>query len=216
MIYKVSVWGTVLFETKSVLGRLLFPSQPRLLEGKNFLNLGCGAYPVPGYVNADFFSFRFWRKNYPVLQWQLDMRYPLKSKSAVFDGIFSEHVLEHIYPDDARRLLSELFRILKPGGVIRITVPDLAKYVRYYTGHLHEDEGLEFSKRFNTGCAAIRSLTQDFFHVALWDFSELRDALSKAGFRDVKERQFREGALPELLLDRPERKWETLYVEARK
>lgn len=216
MHFKSSAIKQAVFELKSLLGRLFMSTRPRLRKGRNYLNLGCGSHPVSGCVNADFFSYRFFSEKRASMQWQLDLRYPLNCSNEVFDGIFTEHTLEHLYPDDAERLLKELYRILKPGCVLRITVPDLGKYVRFYNGQLDRPEAQEFHAAFSNGCQAIRNLTQNYFHFCTWDFAELKAALERAGFRDVKEQSFKKGELPELLLDLPERAWETLYVEAKK
>jgi predicted SAM-dependent methyltransferase len=44
---------------------------------------------------------------------------------AAFDSVYANHVFEHFTPDEARRCLSEVFRVLKPGSTIRVSVPDL-------------------------------------------------------------------------------------------
>lgn len=48
----------------------------------------------------------------------------LEFEDNTFDFIYSEHVLEHFFLDEALDLLRECYRILKPNGVIRIVVPD--------------------------------------------------------------------------------------------
>src|SRR5207302_349822 len=48
------------------------------------------------------------------------------------DAVYGSHVLEHLEPEAAMRLLRECFRILKPGGIVRIVVPDLGVIVRLY------------------------------------------------------------------------------------
>lgn len=43
---------------------------------------------------------------------------------ASFDGIYSSHNLEHLHHDDAGRALASFYRVLKPGGICVVTVPD--------------------------------------------------------------------------------------------
>ena len=51
---------------------------------------------------------------------------------ATFDYVFSSHLLEHLYPNQAIFCLNETFRVLKKGGVVRIALPDLDKIVKNY------------------------------------------------------------------------------------
>ena len=207
MEYKVNLKGILLFEMRSFLGRLFFNSKPNLTNGENYLNLGCGGNIVSGFINADFYrGFRFWRKNKRNLEWQLDFRYPLKCDDNIFNGIYSEHTLEHLYPDQALSLLIELNRILKKGSIIRLTVPDIKKYINFYNKEYENIDSDSF-KKYATGCSAIRNITQNYFHVSAWDFEELERYLKQAGFRDIKEKSVNDGDDHELLIDIKDRAW---------
>lgn len=215
MQHKVGIKSLCLFELKSWLGRKFIKSQLKLNRNKNYLNLGCAGDYFEGYVNADFFyKFKFWKKYSLTRDWQLDLRYPLDCPDGVFDGIFFEHTLEHLYPDDAQNLLRELHRIMKKGSTLRVTVPDLQKYIEYYNDELKEPEKSEFDTRFESPCVAISSLTQNYFHYSVWDYEHLKISLEMAGFSDVKKSAFGKAQDKKLDLDRRERAWETLYVEA--
>jgi predicted SAM-dependent methyltransferase len=215
-IYKENYLDLLLFEFKSFCFRAVGRDRPSLYEGQNFLNLGCGPNDVPGMVNADFFgSIRWWR-NQRKLEWNLDLRYPLNCEDCVFDGVFSEHVLEHLYVDEVSALLPELFRVMKNGAVMRISVPDLEKYVAFYLGTLEEEDCSSFKDMFNSGASAIRNITQNYLHRSVWDFEELKLFLEKAGFTEIERRRYRESADVKLCLDQETRAWESLYVEARK
>ncbi|GAX36709.1 class I SAM-dependent methyltransferase [Nodularia sp. NIES-3585] len=216
--YKVSISRVLLFEISSIFGRLFFNSKPKLKhDHRNLLNLGCGQNKFENFINADFFSFSFRsiflikrKKNRP--DWMLDLRFPLNCDDNVWDGVFTEHTLEHLYPDQAQRLLQELYRTMKPGAWLRITVPDLKKYVSYYSGE-------EVHQKFNewqTGCEAMRTLTQDYFHLSLWDSELLGRCLNESGFINAQEVSFMKSTDISLLKDRDERAWETLYMEAQK
>lgn len=213
MEYKVKIKGLVIFELKSFIGRLFLNSKPKLNSNENYLNLGCGNNVISGYINADFFQIL--NKVFKT-QWQLDLRYKLNCKNNIFDGIFSEHTLEHLYPSQVARLLSELYRILKPDAYIRITVPDIEKYIDFYNGNIQNIDIKEFNDKFKTGCEAIRNTTQNYFHISTWDFVELKRYLSEAGFRNIQKMKFNESNDDKLRIDKKERAWETLYVEAQK
>jgi hypothetical protein len=207
--YKITLKQLIHFEALSLLGRIFFNQKPRLKSKcENFLNLGCGPTRFKDFVNADFFAFR--SSCQP--DWMVDLRYPLNCDDNVWDGVFTEHTLEHLYPDQAYFLLQELYRTMKPGSHIRITVPDLRKYIDFYNGKPVDER----SYRWETGCEGIRSLAQNFLHLSLWDFNLIKNYLSAIGFMHIQQFEFRQGTNPILLMDSESRSWETLYVEAQK
>ncbi len=61
---------------------------------------------------------------------------PLPLPDAAFDVAYFYHVLEHHTPEEARRLLAEVYRILRPKGTFRISTPDLETTCRKYLGQL--------------------------------------------------------------------------------
>jgi len=207
----------VLFELKSFLGRVFFGRKPALNGINNYLNLGCGPNIAKDYVNADFFNnFQIRKKDRRKLQWQLDLRFPLECDDNVFDGVFTEHTLEHLSPLEVRNLLKELHRVMKKNAVIRMTVPDLEKYVDFYIGRYDNIDVSGFKNMYETGCEAIRNTTQNYGHKSVWDFAELKLYLEGAGFEKIQKMSFGESADANLLLDSRERAWETLYVEGEK
>lgn len=106
------------------------------------LNIGCGATYHPAWVNIDV---------EPVSKEILrhDATTPLPFEDNCFDVCYCSHVLEHLSRDEARRLLAEIHRILKPKGFIRLAVPDLERIVRTYLNNLElalsSTDGAEFS-----------------------------------------------------------------------
>lgn len=93
------------------------------------LNFGCGSVFHPAWVNLDAAPAA------PgVIAHDLRRDFPYPDGS--FDGVYGSHVLEHLEPSAAARLLGECRRILKPSGVIRIVVPDLETIARLYLQYL--------------------------------------------------------------------------------
>lgn len=203
------------FELKSFLGRRFFSRKPNLKSEDNFLHLGSGGKKIPNWVNADFFAIKFWNwQKYPNKpDWMIDLRYPLNCDDNVWDGVFSEHTLEHLYPVQALQLLKELHRTMKPGSWLRISVPDLSKYVSYYEGEAVDEQ---FSTNWQTGCEAMRALTQNYLHLSVWDSELMGRFLQDAGFINIQQVSFKQGTDAKLLQDQVDRKWESLYMEAQK
>jgi predicted SAM-dependent methyltransferase len=78
--------------------------------------LGSGTHCKAGYLNVDMF---------PGGDLTIDLRRNLPFESNCCEEIFSEHCIEHFdYPETVARLLEECFRILKPSGLLRFSVPD--------------------------------------------------------------------------------------------
>jgi predicted SAM-dependent methyltransferase len=133
-----------------------------------------------------------------------NLAYGIPFRDASVDFVFSSHFLEHLDQPAALRLLRDSYRALRPGGVIRVCVPDLEKAVTFYlAGERERFLGYFFDDRRN----------DRHRHRSMYDFDALRMALCAAGFVDVKRCDFRAGRTPDLhQLDN--RSDESLYVEA--
>jgi len=97
--------------------------------GREYLNLGCGTRYHPAWTNVDFFA-----ADGNVLT--CDLRDPFPFGDATFDVVYHSHVLEHFTPEVAQRFMNECSRVLRPGGIVRIAVPDLEQIVRQYLASL--------------------------------------------------------------------------------
>lgn len=209
---RVTLGGQFQFEAKSFLGRLLrMDIVPTGDASPRLLHLGSGNNILDGFANADFFMFKGPRSAKP--EWMLDLRYPLRCPDNYWDGAFTEHTFEHLYPTQVDRLFKELLRVLKPGARLRVCVPNIRKYVDYYAGlPAHEN----FQKYFGAGIVALRNATQNYFHSSVWDGPCLSAAFTRAGFVNVSEENYGIGADPRIVKDTPDREWESLYVEGQK
>lgn len=211
--YQNSLRGMIRFELISLYGRIFLNKKPRLTDNLNLLHLGCSHNKFVGWVNADFYQgVKFWKKYPNKPDWTLDLRYPLNCDSDYWDGIFTEHTLEHLLPLHVLNLLKEILRTLKPGCWLRVSVPDLGKYVDYYSGK----KSHENFKRWPTGAEAIRSLTQNWGHLSVWDSELLGNFLHEAGFVNTRKVNFSEGTDKRIIKDNEKRRWESLYMEAQK
>lgn len=107
------------------------------------------------------------------------------SEMAVFrDGMFNEvrlhHVLEHMAPPWVPVALAQIHRILTPGGILDIEVPDIEKVIRAYALGELDFPGLQqwvYGEFLNDGHRAADT------HLSAWSESKLADALRDAGFQ---------------------------------
>jgi predicted SAM-dependent methyltransferase len=212
-----SVSAPISFETKSFVGRLL--ARPLKLDPsrRNYLNLGAADDHFENYVALDFFSRD--------TGYGADLRYPLLIDAGVFDGIFTEHTLEHLSYEEVAQILSECLRILKPNGRIRIIVPDLSLFAENYARKndtwFREWERIVLEPRGRkmiSNMEALSFVTQEYGHRSAWDIETMEKFLSRVGFTDIRRCAPREGDDVSLLRDKEDRDrtMVSLYVEARK
>lgn len=93
------------------------------------LNLGCGGHFHSDWTNVDIVP-----QDPRVIQHDLQTRLPFEDNS--FSAAYHSHVLEHIPKKQASAFLSECHRVLAPGGVLRVVVPDLETIARLYLKYL--------------------------------------------------------------------------------
>ena len=133
------------------------------------------------------------------------LRYGVPFLDNSVDCIYSSHLIEHFYLDQARALLVEACRVLKPGSRIRLCVPDLEHVLALYRAGEKEK-----AMSYLFADSRSRDLAR---HRYMYDFHMLRQLLEASGFAAVERCSYRQGRMPDIdILDnRPE---ETLYVEA--
>lgn len=135
-------------------------------SGQVKLNLGCDKFQLPGYMNLDI-------KNGPG-----EEAYPLTFADNSVDEIRASHLLEHFGSAEVPKVLVNWGEKLKPGGVIKIAVPDFRKIVDNYVG----GEGKDVLAHVMGA-----QVDENDFHKCLFDRSSLTQILEKVGFVDVEE-----------------------------
>jgi predicted SAM-dependent methyltransferase len=140
------------------------------------LHLGCGKRHIPGFVHID-------AVDHPHIDHvcQID-RLPFIADGSV-DLIYACHVLEHFKRREVDSVLGEWFRVLKPGGILRLAVPDFGAIATVYARHGDLDQviGLLFGR-------------QDYLyniHYHVWDERTLNRALLRTGFSEVRRWDWR-------------------------
>ena len=136
------------------------------------LHLGCGKRFIPEFVHID-------AVDYPHVDHvaTIDNLSFLPTDSV--DLIYNCHVLEHFKRRDVVRVLQEWYRVLKPGGVLRVSVPDFSKLCQVYQseGNIDRVIGALFGR-------------QDYLyniHYNVFDFSSIKRDLEEAGFINVRQ-----------------------------
>jgi len=96
-----------------------------------YINLGCGFHYHNDWTNVDFI-----KSGEGVIAHNLLAGVPFDSNT--FEVAYHSHVLEHFLKPDAEHFISECFRVLKSGGVLRVAIPDLEQIARNYVKYLEE------------------------------------------------------------------------------
>lgn len=158
-----------------------------------YLQIGAGPTIAEGWLCTDVMTTR--RATV-----YLDATEPFPLGDGVFDLVYSEHMFEHISFEKGAAMLRECYRILKPGGRIRLATPDLKRLLGLYG---NASEGIE--KRYVEWIAenvlrngdrakpvfVINNAFRNWGHQFLYDEETLRDLLLTSGFTEVE--RFRPG-----------------------
>jgi predicted SAM-dependent methyltransferase len=190
----------------------------RLAAGRDLLvHLGCGNALLPGWINVDCYPPPP-AKDIDILT--IDVRHGLPLATASVAALFSEHFLEHL-PFGAIRsiILPEIKRVLKPGGKIRIGVPDgeyfIDQYISYRSGK--RDELFDRQRNDKTPMTMLNEIAHGFGHYFAYDFETIANLLTDAGFLQIRRcRAFGTSEDEFVAKDRAD-EWRnamTLYVEA--
>ena len=140
------------------------------------LHLGSGGNNLSGWVNIDLVGAR------ADVAW--DLRRPLPFADRVAGAVFLEHVLEHMTVAEGMEVLRHAFRVLAPGGVIRIGVPDAGLYARSYVGGDGAIDELRPGRP--TRMLALGEVFQEHGHVSAWDGETLALVVDAVGFTGAK------------------------------
>lgn len=137
------------------------------------LHLGCGPRYIPGFVHVDALAAPHVDIVGPV------ERLPMNNDSASL--IYASHVLEHFGRFEYRAVLQEWFRVLKPGGILRLSVPDFAACAASYY-----ESGLVDGLSGLVGLIVGGQRDGYDYHKMIFDEPFLRRDLLETGFREVR------------------------------
>jgi ubiquinone/menaquinone biosynthesis C-methylase UbiE len=154
-----------------------------------------------------------------------DLRKGVPAPTESVDAVYHSHVLEHIDRDAVPHFLEEIRRVLTPGGVHRVVVPDLERDVREYLRSL--EQGLNDSPARARHDASVSQLIHQMVrreaagtsqqppfqrrlenlllgdarkrgetHMWMWDQVNLPETLTRAGFRDTRVLDWQHSRIP--------------------
>jgi predicted SAM-dependent methyltransferase len=186
------------------------------------LHIGGGWHLIDGWLNTDIALI-------PGVM-HMDATRPFPFKDETFQYVFTEHMVEHIAYAEFVRMLHECCRVMRNGGVVHITTPDLNALAGLLSGprsQIQERYIAFFNKHFlpkdhpDTPAAIINAFFKSWGHTFIYDRETLEIALRSAGFHSIAHCRLGEsnhaslrnlehkGRYPDGLLD-----YESVAVEA--
>ncbi|GAA6621355.1 class I SAM-dependent methyltransferase [Scytonema sp. NUACC26] len=165
------------------------------------LQIGAGSNLLEGWLNTDIFPIH--ERNVVFLN--STRRFPFEDLT--FDYIFSEHQIEHISYCEGVHMLRECFRVLKPGGKIRISTPNLKFYIELatqnkndvqidyikwvtdsyiVTGFYRAKNYIPIKNNYKTSFV-INDIFNNYEHKFIYDEETLKEIIEAAGFIDITD-----------------------------
>jgi predicted SAM-dependent methyltransferase len=209
------------------------------------INVGCGQTPTSGWTNYDN-ALTARVAHVPFVPMLLDRLHLLTDLQRDFmqrarasgiryadavrripeadrsvDVLYTSHMVEHLDAEEARGFLREARRVLAPGGILRVAVPNLQGHVNQYVTDGDSDG---FLARVYLSRPRPKTLFEklsyllvgDRHHQWMYDGPSLCRLLASAGFVDVREMPAGQTSIPDPgSLDLFERSPESVFVEAR-
>ena len=181
-----------------------------------YVQYGCGLSAPDGWLNFDAsptlrlqrlpFGLGAAAKRFVQPRFPENVRYgdvtsglPLQDNCCKY--VYCSHILEHLALEDLRRALKETWRILEPGGIFRLVLPDLESCVESYRQSNESDAASRFMRETGLGKEVrakgfggfLRDWLGNSQHLWMWDEKALMHELDNAGFTHCRRAAFGDG-----------------------
>jgi predicted SAM-dependent methyltransferase len=152
--------------------RYIQPPYPKDADGKTLLHIGCGKINSPEFINVDAQPYAH------VHIVTSDISHLPNFADGTVDLVYMCHILEHVKASELKKVLLEMKRVLKEGGVLRLSVPDFDRLVEVYNASGKDTKAI--SQQLMGG--------QDHqynIHYSIFNRQGLSELLGEVGFREV-------------------------------
>lgn len=156
--------------------------------GVKKLQLGAGRSRLPGWLNTDI------EPGERAAFLDATQRFPFDD--GTLNYIFSEHVIEHLTYDEGKAMVAEAYRVLAPGGKMRVSTPNMARFIELFDKNPSEEAKAyidgkrywhEWPREGNPATIILNLQMSSWGHKFMYDVETLGGILTAAGFRNVKE-----------------------------
>jgi len=137
---------------------------------------------LPLHSNAEHLGCRFT---------QYDISLKIREKDSSVECVVASHIMEHLDRKQGKKVVNEVFRVLRPGGTFRVATPDLRKICSKYADGSIGDFGI-FDKNVRDAedDAQRLWLVSMAGHRTVYDAVALTNLLENAGFIDIHISEF--------------------------
>ncbi|MCC8146526.1 MAG: methyltransferase domain-containing protein [Bacteroidales bacterium] len=172
-------------------------------SGEPRLHIGCGTCVKTGWLNSDMNFTK------DIIFLDAEKKFPFPDSS--FRYVFSEHLFEHLSYKGGKNMLQEVYRVLKPQGIFRLTMPGLEFLIKLYEEKDNElyDQYIDWSiSSFAPGIKEdfeqekvppmfiVNNFMRFFAHKMIYDKETITYLLKKTGFKNVSYPKIGESVHP--------------------
>jgi len=175
-------------------------------------HLGCGIIFLKNYLNVGFWTNLENGKLYEnpngaegTILLNYDLTHGIPASENSLEVIYHSHMLEHLTNTEGIEFLKDCYRVLKPGGVMRVLVPDLGYFSKKYVEgddfffDAYRKEALADNKAlYPTRGAIFMGMLHNHGHKMGYDFETMHHALQSIGFINIQKTMFQESQLPDI------------------
>ncbi len=204
------------------------------------IHYGCSVFAPEGWENFDsspvvtlqrlpvigrvFEKGPFHHYIYPknVRRGNISKGLPVKNSSARL--VYCSHVLEHLSLEEFQLSIRNTYKMLKPNGVFRFVLPDLAFCIEQYQNNPSDSRAIQLMestllgiKKKPRGLNLLRECFGGISHLWMWDYPGIENELKSAGFSSIRKAHFSDSEFKEFNELENEERWENaLGVECKK
>ena len=179
-------------------------------------NLGCGLKIYENFMNVGYWS----QLNSEVLYKNLngtdntvmfnhDLRNGVPALDESLELVYHSHMLEHLSYADGISFLKECFRVLKPGGKMRVLVPDIQLWInayfqnnKFFFEQYRKYGGID-SDIYCTNGAVFMGMLHSHEHKFGYDYDSLEWVLKLVGFTDIKKTLYADSDIDDIKIMEP-------------
>ena len=180
-------------------------------------HLGCGTIFIPSYLNIGWWPHLGEGKLYAnpngvegSVLYNHDLVQGIPAADNSLEVVYHSHLLEHLTNVEGIEFTKACYRVLQPGGILRILVPDLELWSRNYISNnqFFFDEylrdGLANDKElYPTNGAIFMGMLHNHGHKMGYDFETLKRILEKTGFERIRRTMVQDSDLPDIAIVEP-------------
>jgi len=148
------------------------PRYPINLNSKVYIHLGCGDINSHEFINVD-------SRVFPHIHHIHNVEYLPMFKNDFADLIYASHVLEHISMLKLKEVLNEWKRVLKPKGILRLSVPDFERIIDIYNSN---NKNIEYIWMPLLGSQEYKENS----HFSVFNFLFIKNLLNEVGFSEIR------------------------------